>query len=142
MSDGIAGLPSLVELQKERRACQKGASRLQVKAAKVSDEGKEERRWRREVWVRDGGKCRWCKRNVLKTLAHVPERGEVHHIEGRANRATRFDRRNGLLLCGSDHERVTGRVAERFLIVSTKTFTLDGETYLNADHPVRFKRIV
>lgn len=140
---GIADLPTLQEMQATRRALPKGAepSRLQVKTAKAKDESKEEKRWRAEVWTRDDGHCRWCKRKVVKTLALVPNRGECHHIAGRVVRAIRWDVRNALLLCASCHERITGAVAERFLIVPTKTFTVDGVAYANGSHPVRFKRV-
>jgi hypothetical protein len=47
-----------------------------------------------------------------------------------------------LLLCAACHERVTGKVAERFLIHSRYTFTVDGIAYINADRSLHFKRIV
>lgn len=137
-------LPTLAEVNAIRRAKQKGAepSRLQVKAAKVKDESKDEQRWQREVWKRDAGKCRWCGRAVRKCLELVPDRGECHHVSGRVVVAIRWDRRNGLLLCAADHERLTGKVAEKFLIHSKHTFSIDGIQYINADKPLRFKRIV
>jgi len=138
------GRPTLADLQQQRRATPKGAtpSRLQVKVAKAKDEGKEEQRWKRAVWTRDGGRCRWCGRSVRKCLDLVPDRGEVHHVSGRVVVAIRWDRRNGLLLCAADHERITGKVAERFLIHSRYTFTVDSIAYINADRPVMFQRIV
>lgn len=137
-------LPTLGEMHAIRRAQPKGAepSRLQVKAAKAKDETKEENAWKKAVWRRDGGKCRWCGRVVTRCLELIPERGEVHHVSGRVVHAIRWDRRNGLLLCASDHERLTGKVAEKFLIHSKHTFTVDGIAYINADKPVFYKRIV
>lgn len=126
-----------------RCAKPKGAepSRLQVKAAKQTDEAKEERAFIRDVWKRDGGKCRWCGRKVEKRLDLVPERGEVHHVSGRVVKAIRWLRKNGLLLCASCHERITGKVAEKFLIHSKHTFTVDGVRYIDADKPVHYQRV-
>ncbi len=138
---GIADLPTLAEMQALRRAPQKGPSRLQLKAAIVKDEKKEEARWKKDVWKRDGSECRWCHRKVVKALELVPNRGECHHIEGRENRTVRWDRRNALLLCASCHERVTGKVNERFVIASNKMFSVDGYDYINGDKPVKFKRV-
>lgn len=134
----------MAEVNAVRRAKPKGAepSRLQVKAAKVKDERKEETAWKRSVWLRDGGQCRWCGRAVRKCLDLVADRGECHHVNGRVVAAIRWDRRNGILLCASDHERLTGKVAERFLLYSRHTFTIDGIQYLNADKPVFYKRVV
>lgn len=126
-----------------RCAKPKGAepSRLQVKAAKVKDDGKLEKAWLKAIWKRDGGKCRWCHRKVVKALALIPERGECHHAVPRENRVTRFDPRAALLLCASCHERLTGKVNERFVLVASKTFTVDGVSYPDASKAVRFKRI-
>lgn len=141
--DGL-DLPALTDRQKERYATPKGAapSRLQVKVAKAKDESKEEARWKRDIWKRDHGKCRWCGRRVRQCLELVPERGECHHVSGRVVLAIRWDRRNGLLLCASDHERLTGKVAEKFLIHSKHTFVVEGIAYINADKAVRYQRVV
>ena len=138
------GLVSMADVNAEKRAKPKGAepSRLQVKEAKRKDESKDEARWRTEVWKRDGGKCRWCGREVVKALELRADRGEVHHVSGRVVKAIRWDRRNGLLLCAADHERLTGKVAEKFLIHSKHTFTVDEIAYVNADKPVKFQRVV
>jgi hypothetical protein len=135
-------LPTLAELRAKPVPCPKGESRLQVKAQAIKDESKEERGWKREIWTRDGGKCRWCKRKVVKTLELLPNRGECHHLEPRENRVTRWDRRNGLLTCCSCHERLTGKVNERHVLIPTKFFVVDGVSYGNADYAVRFKRVV
>jgi len=139
----FANLPTMAEVNAVRRAKPKGAepSRLQVKTAKVKDETKEEKRWKKEVWKRDGSKCRWCGRRVRACLELAADRGEVHHVAGRVVQAIKWDRRNGLLLCASDHERITGKVAEKFLIHSKHTFSVDGIAYINADKPVRYQRI-
>lgn len=137
-------LPTLGEIQGLRRAVPKYAipTRLAVKRAAVRDEKKLEAAWIRAVWTRDQGRCRWCKRRCLKTLTLDPARGEVHHVSGKVVRAIRYDRRNGLLLCKACHERITGAVAEKTLIHSRYTFTIDGVRYLNADKAVRFQKVV
>lgn len=119
----------------------KGESRREVKAEKVSNEDKEEKRWKKELRKRDGDKCRWCKRRVRDCLDRLPERRESHHVNGRVVREIRWDRRNGLTLCGACHDRVTGKVSERFLIHSKHTFTVEGVQYINADKPVRYQRV-
>ncbi len=141
---GFLNLPTLAEMQAQRRATPKGSepSRLQKKTAEAKDERKEEAAWKKAVWTRDGGQCRWCGRVCRKCLDLVPDRGEVHHVSGRVVRAIRWDRRNGLLLCAADHERITGRVAEKFLIHSKHTFVVDDIAYINADRKVYFKRVV
>lgn len=142
--DNLKDVVNLNTRSQERYAKPKGAepSRLQVKAAKVKDESKDEKRWRREVWKRDAGKCRWCGRAVRTCLELAVDRGEVHHVSGRVVHAIRWDRRNGLLLCAADHERLTGKVNEKFLIHSKYTFSVDSIAYINADKPLHFKRIV
>lgn len=114
---------------------------MQVKAEAVKDEAKEERAWKKAVWKRDGGKCRWCKRDVKKCLELAPERGECHHVSGRVVKEIRWDRRNGVLVCASCHERLTGKVAEKHKIESMHTFAADGIRYVNADKPIRFVRV-
>lgn len=116
----------------------KGKTRLQevVEArplTKVTDKD-----FKHEVWIRDKNRCRCCGRKVLKTISRVPERGEVHHIHGRRG-DLRFEPRAALLLCLSDHERVTGKVNDKLHIVASKTFELKGETYTDARQPVTFK---
>jgi predicted chitinase len=142
-SGWLDGLPTYEDINRTRRALPKGAtpSRLQVKTEKARDERKDEERWKRDVWKRDGGNCRWCGRAVRRCLELAPDRGEVHHVSGRVVAAIRWERRNGLLLCAADHERITGKVAERFLIHSKHTFTVDGIAYINADKPVRYQRV-
>jgi hypothetical protein len=136
-------LPTLAEARQIRCARPKGAepSRLQQKVAEAKDDKKAEAAWKKAVWSRDGRRCRWCRRFVLKTLALVPLRGECHHVNGRVVKAIRWDRRNGALFCGACHERLTGKVAEKHLIESKHTFTVDHIAYINADKPCRFVRI-
>lgn len=124
----LASLPTLAEVR--------------TKTEQRIDERKAEAAWKKAVWTRDRGHCRWCRRVCRQCLDLAADRGEVHHVSGRVVRALRWDRRNGLLLCAACHERVTGRVAEKVLMHSRHTFTVDGVRYLDADRPVHFKRIV
>lgn len=130
-------------MQAERRAKPKGAepSRLQVKTAKAKDESADERAWKKAIWHRDRSKCRWCARKVVKCLELRNDRGECHHIHGRVVRSIRWDARAALLLCATCHERLTGKVAEKFVLVPTKFFAVEGVEYADASHPVTFKRI-
>lgn len=136
-------LPTLAEVTQTRRAKAKyeTPTRLQEKTDHRRDDKKEEARWRKEVWSRDRGACRWCRRPVERRIDLHPTRGECHHVSGRVICAIRWDRRNGLLLCKACHERITGKVAEKHVIESKHTFTVDGVQYINADKPVKFKRV-
>lgn len=144
MAIDLSFLPTLAEVEASRKGkpILKGESRLQRTVKEDRDEGKEEKRWKKDVWTRDHGRCRWCRRKVEKIIDRKPERAETHHVSGRVVLAIKWDRRNGLLLCLSCHERVTGKVNERFVIVPKKTFTVEGIAYANADKPVTFKRVV
>lgn len=116
-------------------------SRLQAKEEKKRDEKKEEAAWKKAVWTRDESECRWCRRAVRKCLDLVADRGECHHVSGRVVKEIRWDRRNGLLLCATCHERITGKVAEKHVVTSKHTFAVDGISYINADKAVRFTRV-
>lgn len=136
-------LPTPDEVRKLRPVQQKGAepSRREVKAEKRTDERREEKAWHKAIKKRDGDTCRWCQRKVVDCLDRLPERREHHHVSGRVVKEIRWDVRNGLQLCGSCHDRVTGKVAEKFLIHSKHTFTVDGIAYINANKSVRFQRV-
>jgi hypothetical protein len=123
-------------------ACPKpSVSRSRIKGQADKQDAAQLREWKRQIWLRDEGKCRCCSVKVIKTLKLQPTRGEAHHIIGRANRSTRYDTRNGLLLCRTCHDRVTGAVNDRLFLHGTAWFTNgDGGRYVNADHQVRFTR--
>lgn len=138
-------LPTLAEVNARPHAPAKvapGKSRREENAAEDKADAKAEKKWRKEVIARDGDTCRWCDRKVVDCLDRLPERREIHHVSGKVVKAIRWDRRNGLQLCGTCHDRVTGKVAERFLIHSRHTFSVDGVAYINADKPVRYQRVV
>ena len=101
----------------------------------------QDRDFRKAVWQRDGYECRWCGCPVQRSLGRTAERGEVHHIHGRLG-ILRWEVKAALLLCCECHEKVTGRVNERWRIVGDKTFTAaDGHKYTDATHGVTFERI-
>lgn len=136
----FSSLPTLAETQAQPRACQKPETRLEqkVKAKKLTVV--DDRVFKKEVWTRDKWLCRCCGRKVIKTLALVPERGEVHHIHGRVG-DLRFESRAALLLCKWDHERVTGKVNDKLVILPTRTFRLRDETYTDARFKVTFEKV-
>jgi hypothetical protein len=92
------------------------------------------------VWDRDHSRCRWCGRRVIRSLDRVDTRGEVHHIHGRLGRL-KFEPRAALLLCGTCHDKLTGRVNEKWKVMGTRYWTLDGATVIDATVPVDFVRI-
>ena len=104
----------------------KPTSRLAQRTARLRDDRLAEAAFKRAVWTRDEGTCRICGCRCLRTLALHPRRGEVHHVKPRAYRATRFDVRNGLLLCAADHERVTRHQMELY---ATGVFIVNGVSY-------------
>lgn len=138
----LSELSTLADVNQKRRAEPKSkmTSRLAEKTENRKVEKKQERLWREAIWKRDGGKCRWCRRQVVKSLALVPERGECHHVTPREHRVTRWDVRNGVLVCAADHERLTGAVGgEKAIIVAGRTFSIEGREYPDASGPLNFK---
>lgn len=135
-------LPTMAEVAASRvgKPLPKGPTRLErvVEAKKLTTI--DEREFKRQVWERDKNHCRCCKRKVQKVMGRVPERGEVHHINGRG-KDLRFEVRAALLLCLTCHERVTGRVNDKLAIIPTKTFTMREHAFTDATSPVTFKRI-
>jgi|ERR1043165_3501616 hypothetical protein len=119
----------------------KPESRLQQRQATKKLEELAERNLKRAVWERDKGHCRMCDRRVSRELTRVPYRGEVHHLHGRIG-DLRYEPRAAILLCLADHERVTGRVAERWNVIGSKFWSLPGWTKLiDANARVRFERV-
>jgi hypothetical protein len=136
-----ADLPTVAEIDAARagQPVLKGKTRLEVTAeqrplTKVTDKA-----FRAEVWKRDLSCCRCCGRKVLKTLARVPERGEVHHLHGRTG-DLRFEAKAAVLVCARDHERLTGKVnAHRLTAIGSQTFTMRQGTFIDARAPIAFK---
>ena len=69
-------------------------------------------RFRADVLKRDGMRCRLCGRQVIRTLALVPNAAHVHHLKGRnVAPEDRYNAKKALLLCGRCHLDVhVGRV--------------------------------
>lgn len=144
LSDFLAKrLPTKDEIDAERRAVPnwKPPTRVEDMITERALTVVDDRQFKKEVWKRDGYRCRCCGRPVVRTPARIPERGEVHHVHGRGG-DLRFEVRAALLLCLKCHERVTGRVNDRLAIIGSKFFTVRGERYIDARAPVRFEKIV
>jgi hypothetical protein len=89
----------------------------------------------RAVDARDGGRCRCCKRFVVRTLTLCPERAEHHHLAGRTVRGLRCDPRAVCLLCAECHQRVT---RHEVVITSCSYFEFNGRSVVDADCPLVF----
>lgn len=122
------------------RACPKGKSRAELNGEAEKDDKRELAAWSKAIWKRDKGKCRACGIAVVKRLDALPDTGDPHHIVGRADKAVRYDTRNGLLVCRTCHDKLTGAVGQRLHITGTakQMFTVNGRPYLNADCKLRF----
>lgn len=131
----LNSLKTLAEANAKPKPCPKGESRLTVKTAEVKDDAKKLAACRKAVWTRDEGKDRYTGRRVLKTIALDPDRGEAHHVAGRADKAVRYDPRNLILLSLDTHEKVE---RNELKIVGTKFFTVNGKQYIDCDHAVTF----
>lgn len=134
-------LGTLADAQNERRSVKKGPSRSEENHKFDVAEKLAEIEWKKKIWKRDDNTCRCCGRTCKKGGPLRPERGECHHVEGRYPVAIRWDRRNGILLCQQCHEQVTGAVNVKVVLVATKTYTIDGRSFKNADKKVRFERV-
>lgn len=119
-----------------RRAIRKDQIPTKLDARKQDDriDHAKLEKWRKEVHERDGNRCRYSKVKVERTLRLQPNRSECHHIEPRANRATRYDRRNGIRFAFVIHDRLERGdlklIGSRFFVAD------DGQVYINADFPV------
>ncbi|MCR4341902.1 MAG: hypothetical protein NUW01_18655 [Gemmatimonadaceae bacterium] len=136
----LDSLTTLVDQQKVRRATPKHemTTRLSEKGAAIADEKKQEAAWKKGVWKRDDGKCRVCHCHVKKTLTFEPKQGHCHHIKERAHKPTRWDVRNGLLVCMEDHERIEHNKLIP-LQAAKHLFTVGTTQYLNGSQPMQFK---
>ena len=115
----------------------KGPSRLEAKTITGTDDKRRLEIWRAAVYTRDGYRCRRCECKVRRTIEFVANRAEAHHVSGRVGRL-RDDVRNGLTLCKSCHELVTGKVNRRVFVQGTRWFMLNGQQYIDATHQVMF----
>lgn len=116
----IAGLPSLDDAQRTRRATRKHETptRLAERTKQDHENAKRDLAFRAEVWRLDGGRCAVCGCRCVRTLRFQKNRGEVHHLSGRnVAPQDRYNPARARLLCLEDHGR-----AERYEItVSERT---------------------
>ena len=119
------------------------ASRFRSKMANKKEDAKKLKAWRHAVNLRDEGRCRCCGTRTICVGWLHPRRAECHHVEPRANRVTRYETRNGLLLCRSCHERVTGKVNGKLHIHGTARFIgSDLRGYIDCERQVHFREAV
>ncbi len=86
---------------------------------------------------RDAGKCRVCKKPVVKTIALDPKRAEHHHLcKRRKEKALLLDPRNVILVCLRDHQRLE----KHDLIPAGAHFEFNGKFFLDADTPLTFRK--
>lgn len=137
---GLMSGPEVDEMRRKAGPILKGKTRLEKTIEARPLTKIDEKTFKALVWARDKNRCRKCGRKVEKVLGRVPERGEVHHIHGRGG-DLRFEPNHAILLCLLDHERVTGRLNEKWIIVPSQTVTVNGIALTDARHPVTFKRI-
>jgi hypothetical protein len=138
-------LMTMAEAEEVRRGkpLLKGASRLEETIEAETLTVVDAKAFKLEVRTRDRYHCRMCLRAVRVTLSRVPERAECHHIHGKHG-DLRYETRCALLLCLGCHEKVTGRVNERWIIVPTQTFTIPtmpGREFCDARQTVQFERV-
>ena len=138
--DGL-NLPTLGQMGRCATPKHQIVTRREEHAEKRKADDKQMAAWRKAVAKRDGDKCRWCRRKVVETLERLPEQAQTHHATPREHRPTRYDVRNGIRLCGTCHDRITGTVGEKAVIVAGKTFEIDGRSYPDMSGPVNFKVI-
>lgn len=134
----ITDLPTLETRPKPN--LQKGPTRLEEKMAAKPDDKKAEEQFKQKVRKRDRMKCRCCGREVVITMALVPERAEVHHLYGRLG-DFRYADIHAILLCKFDHDRVTGKIGSRvFILQKAADLVHVGEkSLIDARKPVQFK---
>jgi hypothetical protein len=136
-------LPSAMDVEASRKGkpLPKGKSRLEAKAEAAPLTKVTDAQFKKTVRDRDRMRCRRCGRKVKVCTERDPLRAEVHHIHGRLGNL-RHEDRCAILTCASCHEKVTGKVNERWIVVGTKFLAIDGVERVDARAPVRFERIV
>lgn len=137
-SAALARLTTLADSPQRAQQKWEMEGRVAEKKAVDIDEGKLERQCLKIVWKRDEGKCRACGCTVIKSLDRAPNRGETHHIAGRADYAVKFDPRNRVLVCALCHEKL--ELLKLFIIATVRQiFKVGGKSYINGDKHIQFK---
>jgi hypothetical protein len=143
-------LPTLEEMRARPRAVPKfaidhavgrssAAARLERALAKQKQSAGDRKKlyaWAQKVKKRDEWLDRCDRRPVLKVKELHPRRAESHHIVPRADKAVRYDVRNGICLSLENHSKVE---MGQLRIVGTKFFTVGGTRYIDATFPVTFE---
>jgi hypothetical protein len=88
------------------RAQPKPRPRLDDHTEAIRADERELAAFRFAVCVRDGWRCRVCHRRVVRSLALIPERAEVHHLAGRS-KAHRYAVNMAILVCCECHGKLT-----------------------------------
>ena len=97
-------------------AVPKGKTRKQLKAKRDRADAYALKIWRDAVWRRERpplwaeglARCQECQRTVNRHGDRCLF-GHVHHIVSRRHKATRYDPKNGKLLCRACHNAMHGR---------------------------------
>lgn len=136
----MSDLPTLADVARSRTGpIEKGRTRLELAMDARPLTRVDEQAFRKEVIDRDGYVCRCCGQKVIKTLASIRERLEVHHIHGRTG-DLRFEAKSAIVTCNFCHQRLTGRINERRLfVVPTQTYSTRQGVFANARFPLVFK---
>jgi len=100
----LSSLPTLGELQQQRRPTAKGAPRVVERQAKKAAQGKREREAKAAVWKRANGRCERCGRQVTRGVDSLTA-GHVHHRRKRSQGGT-WQAKNLLCLCTFCHREV------------------------------------
>lgn len=135
-------LPTLAEISAERafKPQPKGKSRLEVQVDAKPLTVVDEKAFKKEIRERDGKTCRYCGVKVLYQLARHPRRAENHHLHGRRG-DFRHDARFALQACATCHEKLTGKVNEKWRTVGTVFVDIKGQSCIDARFPVTFERV-
>lgn len=93
-------LPTLAEMQSQRRAQPKGMPAVLEREEKRKSKAKTEKQCRKEVWYRDKGMCRATGEPLMRSGTLDPHKlGEVDHTILRSKDKTRiYDVTNMLLI--------------------------------------------
>lgn len=100
----LDSLPTLADVQNQRRKAEKPQPRVLDKIATRYDREKKAAAFRQAVWLRAAGKCEACGKPCKRTLELLPDQGHVHHRRGRnVAPADRFNPDAAELLCALCH---------------------------------------
>lgn len=126
---------AVVDLDKRGRVAQPkhaASSRLDTRTQDDRIDHARLAHWRCAVRARDQV-SRYSRTRVVVTIRLQHNQAQCHHIAGRAEKAVRYDVRNGILLNAVEHEAVERGSLQ---LLGTRFFDEAGKTYLNADFPV------